>query len=62
MAKHNVRLADFPRLPSPVYFRYSDFAPDTDAPQERVQVAAAAPVPRASDVRRNSISCRASGS
>jgi len=26
---------------------------DTDAPQERVQVAAAAPVPRASDVRRN---------
>ena len=26
---------------------------DTDAPQERVQVAAAAPVPKASDVRRN---------
>ena len=30
MAKHNVRLADFPQLPSPVYFRYSDFAPDTE--------------------------------
>lgn len=30
MAKHNVRLADFPLLPSPVYFRYSDFAPDTE--------------------------------
>jgi urease gamma subunit len=30
MAKHNVRLPDFPRLPSPVYFRYSDFAPDTE--------------------------------
>ncbi|WP_025857322.1 helix-turn-helix transcriptional regulator [Pseudomonas sp. CHM02] len=30
MAKHNVRLPDFSRLPSPVYFRYSDFAPDTE--------------------------------
>ena len=30
MARHTVRLADFRSLPSPVYFRYSDFAPDTE--------------------------------
>jgi len=30
MARHTVRLADFGSLPSPVYFRYSDFAPDTE--------------------------------
>lgn len=30
MSRHTVRLPDFARLPSPVYFRYSDFAPDTE--------------------------------
>ena len=35
MARHTVRLADFSSLPSPVYFRYSDFAPDTECTPHR---------------------------
>ncbi|MGY2293235.1 AraC family transcriptional regulator [Pseudomonas sp. SDO528_S397] len=35
MPRHYVRLADFPRLPGPVYFRYSDLAPDTECTPHR---------------------------
>ncbi|TVT91943.1 helix-turn-helix transcriptional regulator [Pseudomonas sp. RGB] len=35
MPRHTVRLADFPSQPSPVYFRYSDFAPDTECTPHR---------------------------
>ena len=35
MPRHTVRLADFRSLPSPVYFRYSEFAPDTECTPHR---------------------------
>ena len=35
MPRHTVRLADFPSLPSPVYCRYSDFAPNTECTPHR---------------------------